>query len=449
MKTLWDKGKALDDEIAAFTVGDDREVDANLARQDVLVNLAHVQVLLDAGIVSEAEAEALTGELKKLYVEAEAGALRPGLQDEDIHSALERRLTEALGDPGRRVHTARSRNDQVATDVALWIREQALAAHGEVVSAARAAATFARDNAGALLPGMTHLQPAMPSTFGMWASGYASLLLDDAALLRGAFDAADACPLGSAAGYGIPEELAPIDRALSARLLGFSRPLLPATAVQGGRGKPEAALLSALSQVATTCARLAQDVVLYVHPGFGYLRLPDNFTTGSSIMPQKRNPDVMELVRGHARVVHAALFEVMTLSASVPGGYHRDFQLLKAPLMRGVAAARAAARMVAHVLPGIEIDTLRAKAACDPTIYATHRALELVAKGTPFRLAYRQVAEELDAGTLPAADARPIPDIQPALQQIEGRLDTEAALAAHLHARTARAFAALTGSGIG
>ncbi len=445
MKTLWDKGQALDAEIADFTVGDDRQIDAHLARQDVLTNLAHVQVLEAAGLLSQTDAGVLTDHLRQLWPAALDGTLKPEAQDEDIHSTLERKLTEALGDPGKRVHTARSRNDQVATDVALWLREQTLEAHAEALAASKALSDFASKHAGAALLGMTHLQPAMPSTFGQWAAGYASLLLDDAHALQGAFDAADACPLGSAAGYGVPVELAALDRGLSAQLLGFSRPLLPVTAVQGGRGKPEAALLSALCQAATTCARLARDVVLYVHPSFGYLKLPSAFTTGSSIMPQKRNPDVMELVRGHAQVVQGALMEVFSLACSVPAGYHRDFQLLKAPLMRGVKAARSMMRMVAHVIPGVEVVTAQANAACTPEIYATHRALELVVAGTPFRDAYKQVASELDSGQLPAADARPLPGIADTLIQLSQRHDAEAAWGATHQAHIQKAYNALLG----
>lgn len=445
MKTLWDKGGQLDAEVAAFTVGDDRENDAHFARHDVLTNLAHVEVLRDAELLSEQDADALQQALRELWPLALSGELRPEPQDEDIHSAIERRLTVSLGDAGKRVHTARSRNDQIATDIALWLREQALAAHQEALAAAQALAQFAEAHADVPLAGMTHLQPAMPSSFGLWAAGYASLLLDDAHALQGAFDAADACPLGSAAGYGVPHELAPISRELSAKLLGFGRPVLPATAVQGGRGKPEAALLYALTQAATTCARLARDVVLSVHPAFGVLKLPSAFTTGSSIMPQKRNPDVMELIRGHAQIVQSALFEVLSLASSVPGGYHRDFQLLKGPLLRGSQAARAVLRMVAYVIPGVEVVPERAEAGCTPGIYATHRALELVVAGTPFRDAYRQVADELSAGQLPTAESRPLASAAPALAQLGARQRDERAWSAQRRDLIEVRFSALLG----
>ncbi|MEL6177661.1 MAG: argininosuccinate lyase [Myxococcota bacterium] len=421
MKTLWSKGTSLDEAIAAFTVGDDRLIDAQLARHDLLGSLAHVQVLAAAHLLTPTDAEALTRELRRLYTEAERGALAPGPEDEDIHSCVERLLTEVLGDPGRRVHTARSRNDQVATDVALWMREQALDAHTEALAAVEALTRFAQEHAAVVLPGMTHLQPAMPSPFGLWAAGYAALLRDDAHLLRATLDITSACPLGSAAGYGVPPELAPIDRSISAQALAFDRVAEPATAVQGGRGKPEATLLFAAAQLTATCARLARDVVLYVHPNFGWLSLPRRFTTGSSIMPQKRNPDVLELIRGTHPSVQAALMEVLQLASSVPSGYHRDFQLLKGPLLRGIRAARGAVQMVAHVVPGITVDAERAKAACSPELYATHRALELVVSGQTFRDAYRQVSTEVDEGSLPDPGTRPPMPLDSTLAQLHQR----------------------------
>ncbi len=401
MKTLWDKGAALDAEIAAYTVGDDRRIDGHIAAHDVLGSLAHVETLRAAKLLTPADADALQAELRQLYPQALAGELVPGPADEDIHSAIERILGERKGEAARRVHTARSRNDQVATDVALWLRDNLLAALGETLDAAEALADFAASLGDAPLPGMTHLQPAMPSTFGLWALGYASLLVDDAALLQAAFAQANACPLGSAAGYGVPERLAPIDRTLSARLLAFARPIEPVTAVQAGRGKSEAAALFALTQAAQTCSRLAADVVLYVNPRFGWLSLPDAFTTGSSIMPQKKNPDVMELVRGHAHVVQAALQETLSLPMGLPGGYHRDFQLLKAPTLRGVAAARSTLRITAHVFHHIEPRTCAADASVNAELYATRRALQLVVEGVPFRDAYQVVAAEVRSGSLP------------------------------------------------
>ena len=422
MKTLWQKHGDLDQDVANFTVGDDRETDVHLARQDVLGSLAHVRVLEAAKVLSSSETAALTSSLVDLYALAERGELVPGSEDEDIHSTIERLLTEQLGETGKRIHTARSRNDQIATDVALWIREQALEIHGEAISTAKAIMVFAEENASVLMPGLTHLQPAMPSSFGLWAAGWASLLLDDVVTVRSVFDATDACPLGSAAGYGIPAEIVPIDRNLSADLLGFDRPAEPVTAVQCGRGKAESAVLFAMNQVTTTCARLAQDVVLFSHPTFGFLELPRSCTTGSSIMPQKRNPDVMELVRGHSQTVRAALLEVLGLAGSVAGGYHRDFQLLKAPLIRGITKGRAVLRIVAQVFPRLIVHRKKAHEACEPTIYSTHRALQLVTDGMPFRDAYAQVSRELNDGEVVANTNYSPPSITSASMQIQQRL---------------------------
>ncbi len=423
MRTLWDKGATLDAEIAAYTVGDDRRIDRHIAAHDVLGSLAHVETLRAAKLLSTADADVLRGELQALYRQAKNGQLAPGPADEDIHSAVERILGERVGDAARRVHTARSRNDQVATDISLWLRDNLLAALLETIHAAHALVEFAATTGDAPLPGMTHLQPAMPSTFALWSLAYASLLADDAALLQAAFEQANTCPLGSAAGYGVPERLTPIDRQLSARLLGFARPIEPVTAVQAGRGKAEAAALFALTQASQTCSRLAADVVLYVNPRFGWLSLPDAFTTGSSIMPQKKNPDVMELVRGHAHVVQGALHEVLSLPMGLPGGYHRDFQLLKPPTLRGVAAARSTLRITAHVFHHIEARSCTASAAVTPELYATRRALQLVVEGMPFRDAYRVVAAEVRSGSLPVDDlCDDLPPCDNALRQTRARL---------------------------
>jgi len=425
MKTLWDKGATLDAEIAAYTVGEDRRIDGHLAAHDVLGSLAHVETLRQAELLTTADADSLQAELRRLYAQALAGELAPGPADEDIHSAVERILGERIpGEAARRVHTARSRNDQVATDVALWLRDNLLAALREMLDAAEALAEFAAPLGDAPLPGMTHLQPAMPSTFGLWALGYASLLVDDAALLRAAFDQANACPLGSAAGYGVPERLAPIDRKLCARLLAFARPVEPVTAVQAGRGKSESTALFALTQAAQTCSRLAADVVLYVNPRFGWLSLPDAFTTGSSIMPQKKNPDVMELVRGHAHIVQGALQETLSLPVGLTGGYHRDFQLLKAPTLRGIAAARSTLRITAHVFHHIEARTEAAEGSVTAELYATRRALQLVVEGVPFRDAYRTVAAEVRSGSLPVdATKGDLPPCDEALTVTRRRVD--------------------------
>ena len=421
MKTLWNKGDHLDEQIARFTVGDDREIDLSFARQEVIASLAHVLTLLKAELVTTEDAHSLTSVLVDLYQQAQQNQLVIQQQDEDIHSTLERILIERLGSIGKRVHTARSRNDQIATDIALWIRDQALHLQEMVVDIVAILHQFASKYKDQILLGMTHLQPAMPSSVGAWAAGYASLFLEDVLQFQHAYQCANACPLGSAAGYGVPQDLAPIDREFTAQVLGFERALQPVTAVQGGRGKLEASFLFACAQFATTSARLARDLVLYVTPQFNFVQLPIAFTTGSSIMPQKRNPDVMELIRGISPVVQSSLMEVLSLSASVPSGYHRDFQRLKSPLLRGFDLTQQTMMMLKHFLPQLTFNTEAVEQACTKEIDATRRALQLVVQGMPFRDAYQQVAQEVFTDQLPEIEGPRVPQIDQALSQINTR----------------------------
>ena len=445
MKTLWDKGTTVDDRIAQFTVGDDREVDESFAQQDVIGSLAHVLTLLKANLLSQEDAYSLGKELLILKEAADQGQLKPTLIDEDIHSTLERILTERVGEVGKRVHTARSRNDQIATDVALWIRDQALDLASLALQGVQVLTRFAQREKDTLLVGMTHLQPAMPSSIGAWALGYASLLLDDIQQVYHAYHQARSCPLGSAAGYGVPRDLAPLDREYTAQLLGFERPLEPVTAVQGGRGKIEATFLFAAVQLATTCTRFARDLTLYVNPQFGFFELPESFTTGSSIMPQKRNPDVLELIRGVYPMIQSALMEVLSISSSVPSGYHRDFQRLKAPLLRGITWTRQALEMLVHIIPELKINREALNRACPKEIDATRRALELVVAGMPFRDAYKQVAEEVFSSSLPEISGPRLPILDEAFQQVEQRtlqLDHEIQSSRHIQSQTLKSLVA-------
>ncbi len=356
-----------------------------------------------------------------------SGELVPGPMDEDIHSAVERILTGKLGERAGRLHTARSRNDQVAVDIAMWGREKALEHAIGVLDVARRAITFARAHAHVLFPGMTHLQPAMPSSVGLWALGFASLLIEDVDLARDAWRASNTCALGSAAGYGVPKELVALDRHDTASLLGFDRPIEPVTAVQAGRGRAEASLLFCMAQTMGTLSKFAGDVVLYVNPEWGWLELGDAYTTGSSIMPQKKNPDVMELVRGQGHGVRAALLEVMSLPSSLPSGYHRDYQLLKAPLMRGVRATRASVEVMRHVFDGLEVREDACADSMSAELYATHRALELVASRVPFRQAYKQVASELEEGSIEAISSSfQAPDLTAQFARLQQRIDAHA-----------------------
>ena len=393
MGKLWDKGAPLDALIEAYTVGDDPVLDQRLVPHDIEGSRAHARMLCAIGVLDEAELASLLQALDAVEASWRAGDFVIERSDEDVHTAVERALVASLGDVGKKIHTGRSRNDQVLVDLWLWQRatvQELRDALGETLGAFEA---FAFAHADVPLPGYTHLQRAMPSSVGNWAAGYASLLKMDWPLLEAAGATASRSPLGSAAGYGVPAVLG-IDRAMTARDLGFDGPLEPAEAAQPSRGKAEAALLFACAEIAKDLGKWAWDLCLFVTAEFGFFSLPTEFTTGSSIMPQKRNPDVLELTRGKAATVRAALMELMAICGPLPGGYHRDLQLLKAPLFRGVDTTLSMLAIAAHVMRGLGVDRERCAAAMSPELYATEEAYELVRQGVPFREAYRRVGQK-------------------------------------------------------
>lgn len=403
MSRLWDKGAPLDAQIAAFTIGDDPVVDLRFARWDVLGSVAHVHVQRAAGMLDEADAAALIAGLRDVLADVDAGRFTIPFEQEDVHTAVESLLTARLGAVAGRLHTGRSRNDQVLTAVRLYLLEELDGIEAEISALAGAWLDFAEAHAARPLPGYTHLQPAMPSSFGLWAGGYAGALLDTLPLLQAARALADRCPLGSAAGYGSP---LPLDRALAARLLGFSAVEAPVTAPQLTRGLAESAALGALAAACHVVGRWAWDVTLFASAEFARVRLPDAFTTGSSIMPQKRNPDVAELLRTGATRVQAAQREIEDISSHLPGGYHRDLQHTKAPLVRGLDAGRAALRIAAHLAPAlVPLDGLM-----DDALYATSEAFRRAQQsGRPFREVYRDVGLEVKGGTFVAEERAPAP----------------------------------------
>ncbi len=395
---LWDKGGDLDAQVAAFTVGSDPEIDVAWAAHDLVGSAAHVRVLREAGLLTEAEAATLLGGLATLLGEVEQGQFTISLAEEDVHTAIESRLTERLGAVAGRVHTGRSRNDQVLTALRLWMLDELDGIEQEWRALAAAWLAFAAAHRDVPLPGYTHLQPAMPSSYGLWSAGYAAALLDLLPLLDAARRLADRCPLGSAAGYGTP---LPLNRELGAKLLGFAVVEAPVTTPQLTRGLVESALLGALGAATALVARWAWDLVLFSSQEFALVRLPAAFTTGSSIMPQKRNPDVAELLRASAVGVRAARREIEDLVA-LPGGYQRDVQLTKAPLLRGVRQARGVLRIAAHLAAAVE-PTPRE---LDPVLFAAEEAYR---RNKPFREAYRDVAAEIAAGTFRTEPGGPPP----------------------------------------
>ena len=396
----------VDSEVLAYTAGQDRVLDQALVEADCLGTAAHVTMLsrvrVRPPLLSPRDARRVVAELRAIAADAAAGRFKITLADQDVHLAVERRLTEKLGDLGKRVHACRSRNDQVAVDLRLYAKGRLQEAVAAAAGLARALVAFARKHEKVPMVGRTHMQPAMPSSVGLWASAWAESLLDDLALLRGAYGLNDRCPLGSAASYGVPVA---IDRQLTSDLLGFAQPVHNVLHANQARGKLESIILSALGQAMLTLSRLAQDLILFSMPEFGYFRLPAAFTTGSSIMPQKRNPDVPELLRAKAAKVLAHAGLVAEIVRAAPSGYNRDLQETKAPFMEGFDLALSSLRILVPLVQGLEVDGAALRRAFGPEVFATDRALELVAQGMPFRAAYDEVKANLDrlAGQSPDA----------------------------------------------
>lgn len=390
MRRLWDKGGDADALVMAFTVGDDYLWDARLVSHDIRASQAHVRMLAACGHVDAGLAERIATTLAEIGAAHAQGEWTIAPEEEDCHTAIENRLTAQLGDEAGWVHLGRSRNDQVLTAVRLYLREacESLALAAESVVESLFAITDAQGEIP--LPGYTHLQRAMPSTVALWAEGFATELRDDAAGLRGASRRALTNPLGSAAGYGTPG--LPLDRAKTASELGFTSVQEPVTAAQLSRGKAESEVAFQATLLMQDLGRLASDLVLFASAEFGFVALPERFTTGSSIMPQKRNPDVFELVRAHSAQAASSLAAILSLSAKMTSGYHRDLQLIKPPLFGLIDRTLECAEVMAHVLPGVRFRENRTEAAMDPSLYATEEAYRLCqAEGIPFREAYRRV----------------------------------------------------------
>ncbi len=384
-------------DVLAYTAGKDVELDTCLVDADCIGSAAHA-IMLSAmpvrpRIFSAGAAACIVSELVRIMRQARRGAFAITLQDQDVHLAVEHELTRRLGELGRKIHTGRSRNDQVAVDLRLFAKEQLLAAIEEALALGAELLAQARRNRGVPMVGRTHLQPAMPSSVGLWASAYTEDLLDDVSLLKGAYELNDQCPLGSAAGYGVP---LPLDRQKVADLLGFRRPLHNVLHAGNSRGKMESVILAALSQVMITLSRMAEDLMLFTMPEFGYFSLPPDMCTGSSIMPQKNNPDVLELVRARASRVMACSQTTMDIVKGLPSGYNRDLQEAKEPFMLGLTMTRASLRIMTPLIAGLKINRQALRRGFTPAVFATDHALSLVARGMPFRDAYNHVKQHLE-----------------------------------------------------
>jgi len=394
MGKLWQKDYDLDKTIERFTVGDDVELDLGLVEFDVLGSIAHARMLARIGILTKSELKKLQRELVKILSQSERGEFTIRREQEDVHTAVEEMLTAALGETGKKIHTARSRNDQVALDCRLYARARLIELRGELIALARRLLAFAERHAEVPMVGRTHTQRAMPSSVGLWASAFAEAMIENVELLAATYRLVNRSPLGSAASYGVA---IPIDREFTAELLGFERPIINVLYANSTRGKVEAELLSACAVVMNDLARAAADVILFSIPETGYFQLPDRFCGGSSIMPQKKNPAALEHIRARASAVTAYLVNVLGILKGLPSGYNHDYQETKGPMMRGLATTLDSARVLGMIIGEMRVDVKRCIEAFTPDVFAADEALKMVtAEGIPFREAYKKVGLSLD-----------------------------------------------------
>ena len=384
-----------DNGVEKFTVGNDRELDIYLAPFDVLGSLAHVKMLESVGLLSAGELVLLEAELKKIYQQVSKGdfVLDEGI--EDIHSQVELMLTQTLGDTGKKIHSARSRNDQVLTDLKLYLRSEI----EKVVHAVKTLFDLLIEQSEKykdhLLPGYTHLQLAMPSSFGLWFGAYAESLVDDLITLKAAWEVVNKNPLGSAAGYG---SSFPINRTMTTGLLGFSDLNYNVVYAQMGRGKTERIVAAALANVAASLARLSMDACLYLNQNFDFISFPEELTTGSSIMPHKKNPDVFELIRAHCNRIQALPNEIMLMTTNLPSGYHRDLQLLKEHIIPAFKNLKECLQMAGLMLSNVEVKKDLLASDKYKYLFSVEEVNKLVLQGMPFRDAYKKIGQDIEAG---------------------------------------------------
>ena len=392
---LWDKGYEPDKMIEEYTVGDDRELDMRLARYDVEGSLAHIAMLETIGLLTAEELEKLTAGLKEIAAEIEAGRFEIEPGTEDVHSQVELMLTRRLGDAGKKIHSGRSRNDQVLVDLKLFLRDELRQVADAVKRVFDRLQEQSETYKEVLMPGYTHLQIAMPSSFGLWFGAYAETLADDMRLVAAAWHIANQNPLGSAAGYG---SSFPLDRTMTTRLLGFGDLHYNVVAAQMSRGKSERAAAAAIAAVAATIGRLAMDACLFMSQNFGFISLPDELTTGSSIMPHKKNPDVFEIMRGRCNRLQSVPNEIALLTTNLPVGYHRDLQLMKDILFPATAEIKRTLRMCDFMLAHMRVNEHILEDRKYDYLFTVEDVNRLVLQGTPFREAYKEVGMAVQKG---------------------------------------------------
>jgi argininosuccinate lyase len=392
---LWQKDTSTNEKIDHFTVGNDRTYDLALAPYDCIASKAHAKMLGEIGMLTSKEVKDLTNALDDILKSTQKGDFVIEKEFEDMHSKIEFLLTQKLGDLGKKIHTARSRNDQVLVALQLYIKEELSQIKKEVVKLFDLLLKLAETHQKDLLPGYTHMQVAMPSSFGLWFSAYAESLVDDVAFLNTAFRLADQNPLGSAAGFG---SSFPIDRELTSKELGFKTLKYNVVAAQMGRGKVEKASATAIGMLGGTLAKLAMDICMYMGQDFDFIHFPEELTTGSSIMPHKKNPDVFELIRGKCNLLQGLPQQLALLTSNLPSGYHREMQLAKAPLVEAFQEIKACLEMMHFSLSKIEVRKNITDDSKYDYLFSVDTLNEWVKQGIPFREAYQKMGKEIASG---------------------------------------------------
>tara|TARA_R110002072_G_scaffold293362_1_gene462622 strand:- start:2180 stop:3454 length:1275 start_codon:yes stop_codon:yes gene_type:complete len=396
---LWDKGIKIDQQIEQFTVGNDREIDMHIAKYDVQASIAHAKMLASIEIITVKELQQLEEGLSILQKQIEDKTFVIDAQFEDVHSKIEFELTKKYGEVGKKIHTARSRNDQVLVALHLYYKENLTEIKELTATFFNTLLQLADTHQNSLLPGYTHLQVAMPSSFGIWFSAYAEVLIDDVYLLKAALQTVDQNPLGSAAGYG---SSFPIDRELTTKELGFATLKYNVVAAQMSRGKNERTIAASLGSLANTLARFSMDICLYMSQNFDFISFPDELTTGSSIMPHKKNPDVFELIRGKSNKIQALQSEMILITNNLPSGYHRDFQLLKENMIAAMEEMKSILTIFNYAIQQIQVKEIDMHDDKYQYLFTVDAINNLVVDGMSFREAYQQIGASVADGTYKA-----------------------------------------------
>ena len=400
---LWEKGIPTDQKIEAFTVGNDREIDIHIAKYDLLASKAHATMLASVGLLTQEESEQLNKQLDHMLKQEQEGTFVIEADFEDVHSKIESDLVKALGDTGKKIHTARSRNDQVLVALNLYFKAELSQITQGVEKLFTTLLKLAEAHKNTLLPGYTHLQVAMPSSFGLWFSAYAELLIDDLYLLKAAQKVVDQNPLGSAAGYG---SSFPIDREMTTKQLQFADLKYNVIAAQLSRGKSERTVTQAVANIANTLSRFAMDICLYCSQNFGFIKFPDALTTGSSIMPHKKNPDVFELLRGKCNQLQAIPQEMIMITNNLPSGYHRDYQLLKESAIKSVEDLKVVLDIFEFSIAQVQVQDVNLDDEKYQHLFTVDAINDLVTAGVPFREAYKQIGEQVENGSFKAGNTK-------------------------------------------